>query len=136
MVLDAFSSDAIPIHLMTVEAIADELRTLEPDGVIAFHISNRYYDLSPAIAAALERLGLTTLERTSPPERHGRVDRHREPLAGRVADPERLAALRAKGWHAPLRPTTRSPTTTPISSAICTSASSRGCRRNQSPIRC
>ena len=45
MVLDAFSSDAIPIHLMTVEAIADELRTLQPDGVIAFHISNRYYDL-------------------------------------------------------------------------------------------
>ena len=53
VVLDAFSSDAIPVHLMTVEAITDEVRTLEPNGIIAFHISNRYYDLAPAITAAL-----------------------------------------------------------------------------------
>ena len=81
-------SDAIPIHLMTVEAIGEELRTLQPDGVIAFHISNRYYDLSPAIAAALDRLGLTTLERAGgPPMRDGGVDRHPEPLGGRLAGP-------------------------------------------------
>ena len=48
LILDAFSSDSIPVHLLTVEAIADEVRTLEPDGLIAFHISNRYYDLAPA----------------------------------------------------------------------------------------
>lgn len=65
LVLDAFSSDAIPVHLLTVEAISDELRTLSLDGVIAFHISNRYYQLSPAIAAALRELGLTALERAS-----------------------------------------------------------------------
>jgi len=52
LVLDAFSSDSIPIHLLTVEAITDELRTLAPDGVISFHISNRYYQLAPAISAA------------------------------------------------------------------------------------
>ena len=99
VVLDAFSSDAIPVHLMTVEAIADELRTLQPDGVIAFHISNRYYDLSPAIAAALDRLGLTTLERAGGP-----------PLATAEStdipsrwvvgsrDPARIASFTALGW--------------------------------------
>ena len=101
VILDAFSSDAIPIHLMTVEAIEEEVRTLEPDGVIAFHISNRYYDLSPSIAAALERLGLTPLERTSPPLRAtaDSTDITSRWMAA-SRDPERLAALRAMGWHA------------------------------------
>ena len=78
LVLDAFSSDAIPVHLLTVEAITDELRTLTSDGVIAFHISNRYYQLSPPIAAALSELGLTAVERAS--ERRGRR-RRSQPVA-------------------------------------------------------
>ena len=98
VILDAFSSDAIPIHLMTVEAIEEEVRTLEPDGVIAFHISNRYYDLSPSIAAALERLGLTPLERTSQPLT---ATADSTDIASRwmaaSRDPERLAALRGEG---------------------------------------
>ncbi len=48
LVLDAFSSDSVPVHLLTAEAIADEIRITAPDGLIAFHISNRYYDLAPA----------------------------------------------------------------------------------------
>jgi hypothetical protein len=68
LVLDAFSSDSIPVHLLTVEAIRDELRTLVPDGVIAFHVSNRYYQLTEPIAAALQSFGITTLERVSRPE--------------------------------------------------------------------
>jgi predicted membrane-bound spermidine synthase len=51
IVLDAFSSDAIPAHLMTREAVALYFRKLAPDGVIAFHISNRYLDLRPVIIA-------------------------------------------------------------------------------------
>ena len=110
---------------MTVEAIEEEVRTLEPDGVIAFHISNRYYDLSPSIAAALERLGLTPLERTSPPsDGHRRFDRHREPLDGRVARPGTPCRAAGEGLaRRPLRPTTPSPTTTPTSCATCTSGS-------------
>ena len=51
IVLDAFSSDAIPAHLITREAVALYFRKLAPDGVIAFHVSNRYLDLRPVIIA-------------------------------------------------------------------------------------
>jgi len=49
LVIDAFSGDAIPIHLITQEAIAIYLREIKPDGVIAFHITNGYLDLKPVI---------------------------------------------------------------------------------------
>jgi SAM-dependent methyltransferase len=63
VILDAFSSDAVPAHLLTVEALREAARVLRPDGLLAMHVSNRYYDLAPAIGAAGERLGLTVLER-------------------------------------------------------------------------
>lgn len=47
LVLDAYSSDAIPIHLVTREALALYLRKLAPGGVLAFHISNLHLDLEP-----------------------------------------------------------------------------------------
>jgi hypothetical protein len=49
IVLDAFSGDSIPMHLMTREALALYLRKLTPGGIIAFHISNLYFDLSPTL---------------------------------------------------------------------------------------
>ena len=51
IVLDAFSSDAIPAHLITREAIALYMQKLRDDGVLAIHISNRYLDLRPVIIA-------------------------------------------------------------------------------------
>ena len=45
LVLDAFSSDSVPPHLLTAEAIETYVRTLKPGGVLAFNLSNRYYDL-------------------------------------------------------------------------------------------
>jgi hypothetical protein len=59
IVLDAFSSDAIPVHLITAEAIALYLSKLAPGGIIAFHISNRSLDLRPVLAGAAEKLQLT-----------------------------------------------------------------------------
>jgi hypothetical protein len=50
LVVDAFGSDAIPIHLLTLEALAVYLDKLEPNGILAFHISNRYVDLEPVLA--------------------------------------------------------------------------------------
>lgn len=47
--LDAFSSDAIPVHLLTREAFESYFRHLKPDGVIAVHISNRHLDLKPVV---------------------------------------------------------------------------------------
>ena len=59
---DAFSSDSVPVHLLTVEALQEFSRTLADGGVIAFHISNRFFDLQPVIAAAAEREGMTWAE--------------------------------------------------------------------------
>ena len=47
--IDAFSGDAIPVHLLTREAFAIYARVIKPDGVIAFHLSNRYLDLAPVV---------------------------------------------------------------------------------------
>ena len=49
LILDAFSSDAIPVHLLTREAFAMYRRKLAPGGVIMVHISNRYLDLEPVL---------------------------------------------------------------------------------------
>lgn len=54
IVLDAFSSDAIPVHLLTREALAEYLRKLRPDGLLAFHVSNRYLNLPPIVARLTE----------------------------------------------------------------------------------
>jgi hypothetical protein len=62
IVLDAFSSDAIPVHLVTREAIALYLSRLTPEGVLMFHISNRHLRLGPVLARAAGSFGLTVLE--------------------------------------------------------------------------
>jgi SAM-dependent methyltransferase len=47
--LDAFSGDAIPVHLLTREAFATYVRVIKPDGVIAFHLTNKYLNLPPVV---------------------------------------------------------------------------------------
>ena len=60
LALDAFSSDAIPVHLLTQEAFTTYLRHLKPGGVIAIHISNRYLDLQPVVERLAQHFGLAT----------------------------------------------------------------------------
>lgn len=50
IVIDAFSSDAIPTHLLTKEAIAEYVSKLTPDGILAIHVTNRYLNLEPVVA--------------------------------------------------------------------------------------
>ncbi|HEY1783971.1 MAG TPA: fused MFS/spermidine synthase, partial [Pirellulales bacterium] len=57
LVLDAFSGDAVPAHLLTEEAFEIYQRHLKPDGMIAVHISNRYLDLRPVLAGLARRFG-------------------------------------------------------------------------------
>ncbi|MGD0118577.1 MAG: ferrichrome ABC transporter permease [Candidatus Binatus sp.] len=59
LVLDAFAGDAIPVHLLTIEAFAIYLRELNADGVIAIHVTNRYLDLQPVIREVALHFGLT-----------------------------------------------------------------------------
>ena len=58
IVLDAFSSDSIPIHLLTREAVQIYLSRLNPDGVLAIHISNNHLDLRPVVAGIARDLRL------------------------------------------------------------------------------
>lgn len=50
LAVDAFSSDSIPVHLITKEALGVYLGHMKPDGVVAFHVSNRFLDLVPVVA--------------------------------------------------------------------------------------
>jgi hypothetical protein len=58
MVLDAFSSDAIPVHLLTKEALVTYLRHLQPNGTLAVHISNRSLNLEPVVLKLAAFYGL------------------------------------------------------------------------------
>jgi hypothetical protein len=61
IVLDAFSGDSIPMHLMTKEALALYVQKLAPGGLIAFHVSNLYFDLAPTLGNLAADAHLTAL---------------------------------------------------------------------------
>ncbi|MBM3391956.1 MAG: hypothetical protein FJY34_08305 [Betaproteobacteria bacterium] len=61
LAIDAFSGDSIPAHLLTLESMRIYLRHLRPDGILAVHITNRYLDLRPVMAAAAQHYGKTAL---------------------------------------------------------------------------
>ena len=85
LALDAFTSDAIPVHLLTLEAFRTYLRVLAPDGAIGVHISNRHLDLEPVLAALAEHIGLV-----------GRIKRHKsadEALPSELTESSRVAVL-------------------------------------------
>jgi hypothetical protein len=78
LVIDAFSSDAIPVHLLTWEALRDVyLEQLAEHGLLLFHITNRYLDLRPVLANLAEKAGLVGFyqedEDTSPPGKNHSV---------------------------------------------------------------
>ena len=99
LVLDAFSSDAIPVHLLTEEAMRVYADSLRPGGLLVVHISNRVFDLAPVLTGSAASLGWT-----------GRVaTKGSGPGASRStwvvmsSDEDRLAPLTAgRGWE-PLR---------------------------------
>jgi hypothetical protein len=62
LAVDAFSGNAVPTHLLTVEAMALYARHLDPEGVVAVHVSNRHLDLAPVVRASARRSGLRTVE--------------------------------------------------------------------------
>lgn len=96
LALDAFSSDAVPMHLMTREAFASYARILSPSGVLLVHISNRFLDLQPVVSAAAIAGGWQAAELTYRPP-GGTSDR--ETVSMWIAlsrDRRTIAALRAR----------------------------------------
>ena len=87
IVLDAFSSDAIPVHLLTREALRGYLARLAPGGVILMHISNRHMELAKVVAAVGAAEGLVD-------DRQGR--RHGEQVHRATSAPTR----RSSCWRA------------------------------------
>jgi len=75
LVLDAFASDAIPIHLITREAFDIYLQHLKPDGVLAVHVSNVHVDLRPVLAAHAEHFHLEMVTTNSPADRQAGTSR-------------------------------------------------------------
>jgi SAM-dependent methyltransferase len=61
IILDAYSSDSLPVHLLTREALQIYLQKLAPGGLLAFHISNRYLDLEPVLSALTSDAGLAAV---------------------------------------------------------------------------
>ena len=71
LVIDAFSSDAIPLHLLTAEAIGIYARALKPGGILLIHISNRFFALEPVLSAEAKARGWSAAIRLdTPPEEH------------------------------------------------------------------
>jgi hypothetical protein len=104
--LDAFSSDSVPTHLLSREAIEVYLAKLAPGGMLGFHVSNRYFDFEPLLAQVAEELGLACLakfnQRASAREQaDGKLASHCVVMA---RNPEILQPLsRRPDWRAPVR---------------------------------
>ncbi len=108
LVVDAFASDSIPVHLLTREAIAGYVEHLAPGGLVAFNVSNRYVALEPVLAAAARDLGLAGLARPDDPTPSLDSDAdasHVVVLARSAADLEGLASL--PGWRPLVAPIER-----------------------------
>lgn len=99
LVVDAFSSDAIPLHLMTAEAQAGYFRTLAPDGLLLVHISNRFIDLEPVLAALAKEGKLSAMLRPDRVTEPGLTSSNWVALS---RDPAQLAALTRDGKWRPL----------------------------------
>ncbi len=68
LLLDAFSSDSVPTHLLTREAMGLYLDKLDADGVLVFHVSNRHLDLAPVVARIAEAAGAVAVHQIYRPD--------------------------------------------------------------------
>ena len=106
LAVDAFSSDAIPVHLITREALGVYLKHVKPDGIVAFHVSNRFLDLIPVVArlAQGERRARGAGERR--PGRRGREPALAQRLGAGVARSPRRSSARRSSRAGAARPRT------------------------------
>jgi len=105
LAIDAFSSDSIPLHLFTHEAFGVYVDALAPRGILLVHISNRFIDLEPALAAEVKARGLhAAVREDEPPEGTQWTP---STWVALVRDPAQLKALEqaapAMSWR-PLKP--------------------------------
>jgi hypothetical protein len=104
LVLDAFSSDAIPTHLLTREALSVYRSKLSDSGVLAWHLSNRYLDLEPVLGRLIRETGIAGLIRANI-NRTPELESKGFPTvwAALATNPSNLGALRTDSMWRPLR---------------------------------
>jgi hypothetical protein len=100
VIVDVFSSDSVPVHMLTREALALYFARLKPGGIVLFHVSNRYLDLTPVVARLAADVGAPVRHLLVPPVGSERRRIGAEVVA--VAAPGgELDALAADGWDTP-----------------------------------
>ncbi|MEO5586501.1 MAG: hypothetical protein ABIQ81_02285 [Novosphingobium sp.] len=105
LAVDAFSSDAIPLHLLTDQAFGVYLDALSPRGVVLVHISNRFIELEPVLAAQARQRGLAAVVRDDVPPANGGLTASSWVLMSRdPAQLKRLAELAPAMLLTPLKP--------------------------------
>ncbi|RST55903.1 spermidine synthase [Variovorax sp. MHTC-1] len=102
LAVDAFSGDSIPIHLITAEAMDVYLRHMQPGGVIAFHVSNRYLALAPVVEKIALAKGLHAVLVEDQPEKSTNLDSTDWVLVSR--DPQALMREPIRGATSPIPP--------------------------------
>jgi hypothetical protein len=106
LIIDAFSSDAIPVHLLTEEAFATYRRYLSPGGLLVIHISNKFLNLSPVISAAADPGWVARVRTTIDAEpSDGDVFFYSSTWAVMSEDPAKIETLErvsGTGWWSPI----------------------------------
>jgi hypothetical protein len=99
IVVDAFNSDAIPVHLLTQESIEDVLLPhLKSDGIVAYHITNTFLDLEPILERLARELNLTALTRTVGSSSGSQYDRSANQWVVLSRTSRMADALSQEGW--------------------------------------
>jgi hypothetical protein len=103
LILDAYTSDQMPVHLLTREAFAIYLKALTPHGVLAFDISNQFFDLRPIIGTLAANAGLVAYDRLDAEYGDAKRDPGWSPSHWIVvarSDDDLAGLERERGWHA------------------------------------
>jgi spermidine synthase len=99
IVLDAFNSDAIPLHLLTHEALRDVfLPQLKPDGILLYNITNTFVELEPIVQQLAQATHRTALTRFSPAGASS-FEQSANQWVALVENSQSLEALKRQGWH-------------------------------------
>ncbi len=96
--MDAFTGDGIPTHLLTREAVEIYLDRLDSNGVILFHVSNRYYELRPILKAIAGQLGLAGAINVPTPKSQLKANQSATWCVAMARTPDRLRKLVDRGW--------------------------------------
>jgi hypothetical protein len=101
VLVDAFSSDAIPVHLITREAVQILFDKTADNGIVAYHISNRWLDLAPVLYHITRELGLAALVQHDSGDRlEGDSEWYASTWVALARKPEHLARLQRQEWLA------------------------------------